>query len=134
MKFLSHLDDPRKAVDYESTMTLESKSLEGVAFTVLRLSLARRLALARLVLELSRRLEFRAAGSNPEDKIEANILTCEIEHVYMRWGLVKVTGLSIDGMDATPELVAEKGPESLTREIVDAIKAQCGLTESERKN
>lgn len=137
MKFLSHLDDStrvRNPVAYQSTVTFKSKSIEGVSFTVQRLSLERRLAMARSVLELSRLLEFKEAGDGAEDKIEANILVCEIEKLYVRWGLVSVAGLTIDGVDATPHLMVEKGPEDLLREIVDAVKAQCGLNQSERKN
>lgn len=137
MKFLSHSDNDRlgkAAVEYGSTLTLPSRSIAGVEFTVLRLSLARRMELARRVLELSRRMEFRDAGGNVEEKIEANILGCEIDQVYIHWGLVAISGLTIDGVIATPELLSEKGPEDLAREIVDAVKAQCGLTENERKN
>jgi hypothetical protein len=136
MKFLSHSDDRmgKAAVTYASTLTLPSLSMAGVEFTVLRLSLARRMGLARKVLELSRRMDFRDAGGSVEDKIEASVLGCEIDQVYIDWGLVGISGLTIDGVIATPELVSEKGPEGLAREIVDAIKAQCGLTENERKN
>jgi len=90
--------------------------------------------LARRVLELSRRLEFQQAGEGIENNIQANILSCEIDQLYVRWGLVGITGLTVDGMDATPELIAEKGPEDFAHEIVTAIKFQCGLSESERKN
>ena len=121
-------------VQYESTVTHPSSCLAGVEFTVLRLSFARRMDLARRVLDLSRRLEFQQAGEGIEDNIQANILACEIDQMYLNWGLVGITGLSVDGLDATPELMAEKGPEELAREIVNAIKSQCGLSESERKN
>jgi hypothetical protein len=40
----------------------------------------------------------------------------------------------IDGEPATAARLLEKGPENLTREIVGAIKEQCGLSEPERKN
>jgi hypothetical protein len=90
--------------------------------------------LARAVLELSRQMEFREAGAGVDDKIQANILSFEIDRLYLQWGLVKVSGLTIDGVDATAELLAEKGPEDLVREIVDTVKQQCGLSDGERKN
>jgi hypothetical protein len=121
-------------VQYQSTVTQPSRCIGGVEFTILRLSFARRMDLARRVLELSRRLEFHQAGEGVEDNIQANILGCEIDQLYLRWGLIAIVGLTVDGMDATPELIAEKGPEDLAREIVSAIKSQCGLSESERKN
>jgi hypothetical protein len=48
--------------------------------------------------------------------------------------LVEVTGLEIDGEAATAELLIEKGPDELAREIVAAIRSQCGLNDAERKN
>lgn len=119
---------------YESTITLPSGCVPGVEFSVVRPSFARRMELARRILELSRRLEFRDAGDGIEDNIEANILGCEIDRLYLCWGLTRITGFTVDGMDPTAELIAEKGPEDLAHEIVSAIKAQCGLSESERKN
>lgn len=137
MKFQLPSDDVENRtgqVQYDSAVTLQAKSMEGVEFTILRLSLARRMDLARRVLELSRRLEFREAGEGVEDRLEANVLSCEINQLYLNWGLIGIDGLRIDGADATPELLAEKGPEDLATEVVTAIKAQCGLSENERKN
>ncbi len=137
MRFLSHLDEDRESsrpVEYESTITVASRVIAGVSFTIYRISLGRRMQLARRVLELSRQMEFRDAGDKIEDKIEANILSCAIDRLYLQWGLSRLSGLTIDGVDATAELLAEKGPEELVREIVDAVKGQCGLSESERKN
>src|SRR5260370_39366629 len=137
MKFLSRSDEPRRSktpIEYESTVALPSKTVEGVEFTIVRLSFARRMELARGVLELSRRMEFQRAGEGIDDSIEANILSCEIDRLYLRWGLVSINGLMVEGMDATAELLAEKGPENLAEEIVAAIKAQCGLTDNERTN
>lgn len=121
-------------MEYESTATFPSQSIQGVEFSVVRPSFGRRMELARKILELSRRQEFCAAGEGIEDTIEANILGCEIDQLYLCWGLSGIKGLTVDGLDATALLIAEKGPEDLAREIVCAIKAQCGLTEVERKN
>jgi hypothetical protein len=137
MKFLSRSDEPARSkapVEYDSTVTLSSRTIEGVEFTIIRLSFARRMELARRVLELSRQMEFQLAGGGIDETIEANILSCEIDRLYLRWGLVAIGGLTIDGMDATADLLAEQGPENLADEIVAAVKAQCGLTENERKN
>ena len=135
-KFLSHLlePEPARASRYESTIMRNSEAFKGVAFTIRRISFGRRMELARSVLELSKKAQFREAGSSIDDAIEANILACEIDRLYLRWGLVSIQGLTIDGTDATAELLVEKGPESLAREIVRAIKAECGLSEDERKN
>jgi hypothetical protein len=137
MRFLSHSDETSRnkaPVEYCSTVTLPSKTTQGVEFTIIRLSFARRMELARRVLELSRQMEFHQAGEGIDESIEANILSCEIDRLYLRWGLAAIGGLLIDGMEATAELLAEKGPENLADEIVAAVKAECGLTENERKN
>jgi len=54
--------------------------------------------------------------------------------VYLAWGLVYVGGLSLAGEPATPESLVERGPEALVHEALAAIKAECGLSETERKN
>jgi hypothetical protein len=54
--------------------------------------------------------------------------------MYVTWGLQELTGLEVDGVTATADLLVNTGPEDLFREIVAAIKAECGLSEPERKN
>jgi hypothetical protein len=90
--------------------------------------------LSRRVREISRKAEFLEASTELREKIEANILAQEIDAMYLQWGLVSVDGLMIDGEPATAAHLLEKGPEHLAREIVGAIKEQCGLNEAERKN
>ena len=68
------------------------------------------------------------------EKIEANILAQEIDAMYLEWGLVSVDGLIVDGEPATAAQLLEKGPEDLAREVVSAIRQECGLSEAERKN
>jgi hypothetical protein len=90
--------------------------------------------LSRRVRELSQRAEFLSASSELHEKIEANILAQEIDAMYLHWGLVCIEGLIIDGQAADATQLLEKGPEDLAREVVGAIKGQCGLSEEERKN
>jgi hypothetical protein len=121
-------------VVYESHVMRESKCRPGVRFTVHRVSFGRRVDLSRRIRELSQKAQFHEAGDDLRDKIEANLIASEIEATYLRWGLVKVEALSIDGEAATVESLIEKGPEDLAREIIGEIKSQCGLSEAERKN
>ena len=88
----------------------------------------------RQIREISKRIEFLSAGDDLRERIEANLLQHEVDVTYLRWGLLEVAGLEIDGQAATVDLLIEKGPEELAREIVAAIRAQCGLSEDERKN
>jgi len=90
--------------------------------------------LSRQVREISQKAQFLNAGSELQEKIEANILAQEVDALYLRWALTGIEGLQIDGEAATPERLLEKGPEELTREIVSEIRRQCGLNEAERKN
>jgi hypothetical protein len=144
MKFMPRLvrrpgterDEARASpgAQYESVLAVDSRAAPGARFVIHRMSFGRRMELSRRVRELSRKAEFLTAGAGIDEKIEANILALEIDAMYLRWGLVSVEGMTIDGELASFEQLLEKGPEALVREIVTAIKAECGLNEEERKN
>lgn len=121
-------------MEHQSEITIDSKRAEGVRFTIGRMSFGRRLELTRRVRELAGRAEFNGSGAETADKLEAALLEGEIDRTYLEWGLKRLEGLTIDGQAATPGLVVTHGPEDLCREIVAAIKAECGLNEEERKN
>jgi len=74
------------------------------------------------------------AGESPKEKLDATLLTAEIEKAYVLWGLSEVGGLELDGIPATPESLVSHAPESLFREALEAVKAECGLSDEERKN
>jgi hypothetical protein len=107
---------------YESVLTVESQIDPGVSYSIARISFARRVELMRHVRELAGRLEFVEAGSTDQDKMAAGILSAEIDRLYVRWGLLEVRGLSIDGAPATPESLAGAGPEDLFMEALHAVK------------
>lgn len=144
MKFMSRLgsgaavDGDRGRSDeplrYESVAVIRAKSLPDVSFAIYKVSFGRRMELSKRVRELTRRAEFLNAGTEMDEKIEASLLAQEIDAMYLRWGLVRIDGLLIDGEPVTVEQFIERGPEELAREVVGAIKDQCGLSESERKN
>jgi len=90
--------------------------------------------LIRGIRDLSLKSEFLNAGESPVEKLEAALLAGEIDRLYVSWGLQDLIGLEVDGVAATPELLASRGPEDLFREAVSLIKAECGLSEEERKN
>ncbi len=121
-------------MEYESTVKVRSKVAEDVAYRIVRMSFGRRIELTRRVRELAAKLGFLEAGDTPEERLEAAAVANEIERLYLEWGLQGIEGLTIDGKPATPELLIACGPEELCREIVEAIKAECGLSEEERKN
>jgi hypothetical protein len=121
-------------MEYESERTVESKAVPGVRFTIARMSFGRRIELTRRIWELAGRTEYLAAGNEAREKLEAALLAGEVDRTYLSWGLSRIEGLDIDGQPATPELLIANGPEELFREAVAAIKAECGLSEEERKN
>ena len=100
-----------------------------------KMSFGRRTELMRQVRELARKMEFLEAGQDA--RTEDGWRRCcrvEIDRLYVRWGLRAVAGLELDGVEATPESLAEAGPEDLFREALAAVRAQTGLSEAERKN
>lgn len=132
------LDKPRAAsprrVRHESFLWLEAQSQPGVRYKIARMSLARRIELARRIRETGRKLEFLEAGNEVREKLEAAVLKGEIDRIYLEWGLEAIQGLEIDGEEATPALLIEKGPASLAAEILKRIHSECWLSEGERKN
>ncbi len=121
-------------MSYQSTVTRESRAFAGVRYTVARMSLGRRIELTKRIRELAGRAEYLAAGEDLRGKAEAAALGAEIDGLYLEWGLAGIEGLEIDGQAATAELLARAGPEELCREIIASIRAECGLSEEERKN
>jgi hypothetical protein len=124
----------RDAVHYESTVAVESAATPGVIYGVRRISFGRRCELARRVRELLKQKEFHDAGTAEQDKLEGALLGLEVDRLYLHWGLAYITGLTIDGEPATADAIFYSGPEALCREMVQAVRVQCGLTDDERKN
>lgn len=121
-------------MEYWSKLTHRSESHPGVEYTIQRMSLGRRIDLGQRVRELGLKLEFLRAGDTMREQVEAGVLQNEIDRLYLDWGLIGVKGLKIDDVEAGPPLLIERGPESLTREILEAIKMELDLSEDERKN
>jgi hypothetical protein len=131
MNLLSRSD---RGVEYASAVWCESQACEGVRYRVARISVGRRIELARRIREIGRGLEFLEASSDAREQLEAAVLNGEIERAYLEWGLEAMEGLVIDGEPATPGALIERGPAKLAGEILARIKSECGLNEEERKN
>lgn len=127
-------DKGRQAMRYESFRMFESTAMPGVRFRIRRMSLERKLELTRRLGELLKRIEYLEAGQTPGEKIAAATAAAEVERIHLEWGLDGIEGLEIDGEPATVERLIAKGPEELSQEILRAIRAECGLSEAERKN
>jgi hypothetical protein len=131
MNSTSHSVDQNR---HESGLWFESETHPGVQFRIRRISLGRRIDLARRIREIGSRIEFLEAGGTPGEQIEAAVLRGEIDRVYLEWGLEQIDRLEIDGNPSTPKSLIEYGPLDLTEEILGKIKAECGLNQAERKN
>ena len=121
-------------MNYESVAVVESRLAPGVTFAVERMSFGRRMELMRRIRDLARRAEFLEAGGKPGERMEAALLKSEIDRQFLLWGLRGISGLQVDGADATPESLAERGPEDLCREALAAVRQETGLDEAQRKN
>jgi hypothetical protein len=119
---------------YESHRTVESRACRGVRFRVRRLSLTRRMDLIRLIRETGEKLAFHLAGDSVVDAAQAAEIQARMDALYIRWGLEEITGITIDGEPVSLDNLLERGPDTLAREIVDAVKGELFLDEDERKN
>jgi hypothetical protein len=119
---------------YESVREVHSEIAPGVTYVVARISFVRRLELMRRVRALAGKKEFLEAGDDAGGKMDGALLQAEIDRSYVQWGLKEVRGLTLDGVTATPELLAVAGPESLFREALAAVRGETGLSPAERKN
>jgi hypothetical protein len=121
-------------MNWVSRKVVASKERPGVEFLVALMTFGRRIELMRQVRDLAVRLEYFDAGQDSKNGMEASLLGAEIDRLYIRWGIEEIRGLEIDGAPATVESFVERGPEELVFEALTAVKAECGLSENERKN
>lgn len=121
-------------MEYTSRVHKRCEKHPAVEYTIARLSLGRRIELGQAVREIGLKTEFLSASRNVIDQIEAGILQRKIDRVYLEWGLLSIKGLTIDGAEATPATLIEKGPEDLLNEILASIRAELQLSEEDRKN
>ena len=129
----SPLHSGGKAVQWDSRRNISAKSAPGVELVIARVTFGRRLELMKRVRDVSAQIEFFEAGLDEKSRMEASVLSAELDKLFVQWGLEEVRGLTIDGQKATPELLIEAGPEALFREALEAVKAECGLSEVEKK-
>ena len=124
----------RSGEKYESVAWFDSESRAGVRFGIVRVSFGRRIELARRIREVGRKAEYLDASGDVKDRMEAAVVAAEIDWAYLDWGWIGVEGLEVDGVEATPAVAIEAGPVELAAEVLSRIKAECGLTDDERKN
>jgi len=119
---------------YESLVKKKSSVYPEVSFSVRKMSLAGRMALVHRIRVEGLALAFHEAGDDPKDRLMAAEINGSIQALYVRWGLVSIEGLELDGAVADAEGLIEKGPEELCREIAQVVRQECFLSEEEKKN
>jgi hypothetical protein len=132
--FFASMRESAGANEWESRRVVASESMPGVELVIARMTFGRRLELMKRVRDLAVRIEYFEAGRDEKNRMEASLLGAEMDKLYLAWGLEEVRGLSLDGLPATPETLVERGPEALVQEALAAIRVECGLSETERKN
>ena len=118
---------------YSTVTWHESQAVPGVQYGIRKVSLAQRIELTSRARELTQRYEFLRAG-DAADQLEASLEDLLTRKLYLEWALAEIRDLTIDGQDATVDMIAEKAPEALSNEIVASIQAELSLSEEERKN
>lgn len=83
---------------------------------------------------MAARMNALMASRSEADVAAAGILRREMANALLDWGLVDVSGLFIDGVAATKQMLLQEGPEELTLEILARLHQQISLSEEERKN
>lgn len=121
-------------MNYKSTLLKESQVFPGVRYEIKRPSLSGRLALLRLVRTEGHSLPFHSSSEEVADQLRSKELLTTIDSIYIRWALIRIDDFLIDNQPADCELLIEKGPESLSREIAECIREECFLSGEERKN
>jgi hypothetical protein len=111
-----------------------SRTHPGVHFVVACMTFGRRIELMRRVRDLATRLEYFEAGQDARNGMEASLVGAEIDRLYVLWGVDEIRGLVLDDAPATVQSMIDHGPEDLFQEALAAVKAECGLSETERKN
>jgi hypothetical protein len=129
-----HSDDQGGGQRYESVAWFDSECMPGVRYGVARFSVARRIELTRRIRDAGRNLEFLAASADGRDKLDAAVVSAELDRIYIEWGLLAIEGLHIDGKIATATLLLERGPIALAKEVLEQIRSASELSEIERKN
>lgn len=150
-------------MNFETKVKIESKTCEGVTFTIHRLTEGKRIEITRKLLSAFSEIEklrveaaqkyqqlrpFIAAGDQPGNELDTvalaevqiirdridGIEADQIMPIFVEELLVEVNGLTIDGVNADKEATIKNGPRELYQEIVEAINEERGLTPTESGN
>lgn len=119
---------------YASEVEVASARYPGVCFTIRRCSAARRIALIERLAAYASRYEALKASDRMDDRVQAEALRLRMDFEYLDWGLLRLSGMLLDGDAPDAQSLFDRGPELLVAEIIGKIREECELNEGERKN
>jgi hypothetical protein len=133
-------------MNYESKIRRESTAFPGVAFVLKKMTEGRRIKFRMAIAGEAARLreilvdQSRLRDDESPDPVAvaklasdlAELTDDRINPAWVRWGLAKVEGLEIDGEPCkSADQLIEDGPPELYLEILAAIQAAAGMSESQ---
>lgn len=121
-------------MEITTTKTVESSVLDGVSFTVRKLSYGVRLRITQANLEDLVIAENLKDATGAHDVALRNFAQERMQLRYVRECLVSVSGLTIDGKVPDAAAIIENCPAAFLSEIASAIAETFGLPEAEAKN
>jgi hypothetical protein len=98
------------------------------------MTLRQRINLVQELHTLYREHEFSSAGTSSADRLLAQLSSLRIDEVFLRWGVMAIDGLQVDGKPVGAAELAEHGPERLTAEVLGRIRETIALSPDEEKN
>jgi hypothetical protein len=121
-------------VEHITYFNHHSQNFPDVTCRIERITFEKRLALLREIRELARQYEFTTAGESVGDRYEAAVIQHEINRRYWDCFVSAVSGLTIDGEEATPARVWSHGPDRLVHEVLEVVASETFLSGNEVKN
>lgn len=135
-------------MNYRTRITIQSQTIPGASFTILRMSDGRRAALresaapflhdVRLLVAEIETIGEDETSNSPQEKAQVRTLRDRIDvanqavnREWLRCALVSVDGFTIDDQPVTLENLLSDAPEDFRSEIVDAIKKAASLSGNE---
>lgn len=125
---------PSHSPELLSSCSYQSVSHPGVTFTIRQMTLRQRINLLKELHDLYRELEFSNAGTSKTDRLNTQLNGLRIDEVFLRWGVLAIDGLIVDGKAVAASEISEAAPEDLVGEILSRIRECIALNSGEEKN
>lgn len=125
---------PSANIELASSCQYQSVTYPGVTFTIRQMTLGHRIKLLRDLHGLYREVEFSNAGDSKSERLHAQLSSLRVDEVFLRWGVLAVEGMIVDGRPIAVEGLSEFAPLRLVTEILSRIRECIALNLDEEKN